>query len=160
MKNKGFTLIELLIVIAIIGILSLVVLGFLGAAKSSGNDAAIISQMNSMRSQAEVYYNTTGQGSYSTVTAGPTLCFSPSLVNSVFGAASSNTGSVRNLVMAIYANQGGVTGSGMSCAVSPTAWMVIARLPSGGTNGNISWCVDSAGHGVATSGITASINGC
>ena len=53
--KKGFTLIELLVVIAIIGILSSVVLASLTTARTKGQDAAVQSQMASMRSQAELY---------------------------------------------------------------------------------------------------------
>lgn len=53
-KNKGFTLIELLVVIAIIGILSSVVLASLNTARSKGNDAAIKSNLTSMRASAEI----------------------------------------------------------------------------------------------------------
>ncbi len=54
MKTRGFTLIELLVVIAIIGILSAVVLASLNTARSKGKDAAIQSNLESIRSQAEL----------------------------------------------------------------------------------------------------------
>jgi len=54
-KNKGFTLIELLVVIAIIGILASVVLASLSSARNKGKDAAVKSQLSSMRAQAELY---------------------------------------------------------------------------------------------------------
>jgi len=56
-KNKGFTLIELLVVIAIIGILSSVVLASLSNARDKGKDAAVKSQLASMKAQAELYYS-------------------------------------------------------------------------------------------------------
>ncbi len=62
--QKGFTLIELLVVIAIIGILSAVVLASLNSARNKGADAAIKSNINNARAQAELYYDGTGANSY------------------------------------------------------------------------------------------------
>jgi prepilin-type N-terminal cleavage/methylation domain-containing protein len=85
-KNKGFTLIELLVVIAIIGILASVVLASLSSARDKGKDAAVKSQLASMKAQAELFF-ATGE-TYDTVcstalgsngfggAAGPGLLFS------------------------------------------------------------------------------------
>lgn len=59
-SQSGFTLIELLVVIAIIGILSSVVLASLSTARNKGKDAAIRSELNSLRSQVELAYDTLG----------------------------------------------------------------------------------------------------
>lgn len=56
-KTRGFTLIELLVVIAIIGILASVVLASLNTARDKGADAAIRSNLNNARAQAELYYD-------------------------------------------------------------------------------------------------------
>ncbi|MFN3188259.1 MAG: type II secretion system protein [Candidatus Paceibacteria bacterium] len=68
-KNYGFTLIELLVVIAIIGILASVVLASLNSARDTANDSSVKSNLNTVRTQAELYYqilNTygTAEGSY------------------------------------------------------------------------------------------------
>lgn len=66
MRNKGFTLIELLVVIAIIGILSSVVLASLNTARDKGEDAAVKSNINNARAQAELFYDG-NSNSYDTV---------------------------------------------------------------------------------------------
>ncbi len=68
--RKGFTLIELLVVIAIIGILSSVVLASLNSARSKGSDAAIKSNINNARAQAELYYDDNGQSYLNVCTSG------------------------------------------------------------------------------------------
>lgn len=59
-KTRGFTLIELLVVIAIIGILASVVLASLNTARDKGSDAAIKSNLNNARAQAELFYDDAG----------------------------------------------------------------------------------------------------
>ena len=60
-------MIELLVVIAIIGILASVVLASLNTARSEGEDARDIANLNNARSQAELFYSTTGNGTYTNV---------------------------------------------------------------------------------------------
>ncbi len=61
MKNitytKGFTLIELLVVIGIIGLLASVVLVGLSGARKAGRDARRISDLKSIQTALELYYN-------------------------------------------------------------------------------------------------------
>jgi len=67
MKNKGFTLIELLVVISIIALLSTVVMASLQTARTKAQEAAIKSDLQSIRTQAELSYSKTGD--YSLVEA-------------------------------------------------------------------------------------------
>ncbi len=64
--KKGFTLIELLVVIAIIGVLAAVVLSATNSARTKGGDAAVQANLANIRSQAALYYDGTGAGTYGT----------------------------------------------------------------------------------------------
>jgi prepilin-type N-terminal cleavage/methylation domain-containing protein len=54
--KKGFTLIELLVVIAIIGLLSSVVLASLQSARQRGKQAAVISNLVTVRTKTDTYF--------------------------------------------------------------------------------------------------------
>ena len=79
-SKRGFTLIELLVVISIIGVLSAVVLAFLNGARGSGADAAVKSNLQSIRSQAEIVYS--NDNSYTNI------CTDQTIVKAVNAAAS------------------------------------------------------------------------
>ena len=70
-NKKGFTLIELLVVIAIIGILSGLIIVNLSGAQNSAKDAKVKAMMDQIRTAAEVYKSTVGQGTYSTSATSP-----------------------------------------------------------------------------------------
>lgn len=57
-EEEGFTLIELLVVIAIIGILSSVVLASLNSARAKGSDAAVKSEVSSIKAEGAIFYDT------------------------------------------------------------------------------------------------------
>ncbi|MFA5773736.1 MAG: type II secretion system protein [Candidatus Paceibacterota bacterium] len=142
-KNKGFTLIELLVVIAIIGILSSVVLASLSSARNKGKDAAVKSQLASMRAQAEIYYSIgeTYVGICTTAASG-----------NGFGTA---TGP--GLLQAVLASEGVTTtlnptpqAAGslamLTCHELADSWVVDAPLTDSTTP---MYCVDSAGNSKA-----------
>ncbi len=136
-NNRGFTLIELLVVIAIIGILSSVVLASLNTARSKGNDAAIMSDVDGIRTQAQLYFNTNGNygpvltGVESNCAAVDNLFADPTVKNQIAGATKANAGA------GMVCN---VSADGKSYAVSAA----LVATPS------TFYCVDNTGTGTTT----------
>src|SRR3989344_1689786 len=67
--QKGFTLIELLVVIAIIGLLSSVVLASLNGARKKARDARRLSDIKSLQSALELYYDSNSNAYPATLAA-------------------------------------------------------------------------------------------
>jgi prepilin-type N-terminal cleavage/methylation domain-containing protein len=141
--RRGFTLIELLVVIAIIGILSAVVLASLNTARQKGNYAAIKSNLSTIQTQAELYYDSNsssyGTGA-ATTTTGATACialggiFSDTTIKAAINSA---------------ANAGATVNCGIGGGAAGSFYDVIATSPAG------NWCVNS--QGVSTGTPTASV---
>ncbi len=125
MYKKGFTLIELLVVIAIIGILSSVVLASLNSARAKGADAAVKSGLANMRAQAELFFDSAGNQTYTG------LCASPQFKAMLDSASSTG-------------------GSGACDDTGGEAWSAYAGLKS--TAGQY-WCVGSSGASKATTSV-------
>ncbi len=120
--KKGFTLIELLVVIAIIGILSSVVLASLNTARAKGADAAVKANLNGIRAQAELIYDSAVPNSYDTV------CDNVANVQKAINAAISAASSAGTIAT--------------RCADGANVWAAWVELKTDGTD---SWCVDSLG---------------
>ncbi|MDQ5948897.1 MAG: type pilus assembly protein PilA [Patescibacteria group bacterium] len=135
--NKGFTLIELLVVIAIIGLLSSVVLASLNTARGKGANAAVKSNLNNMRAQAEVIYDN-ANGSYSGVCAD----------NGVTKAMQSarDAGTATSIVLTATLQ----TTATVNCHNANDSWVISAPLKVGEGSGGtlLYWCVDYKGTSV------------
>ncbi len=131
--NRGFTLIELLVVIAIIGILSSVVLASLNTARTKGADAAVKSNLNNVRAQAELWYD-----SHSNTYTG--VC-----------AAEATAGGIKTGVDAAAAAGGGAN----ACNDAAGAWAASTALKSSGY-----WCVDSTGQSKAEAAVLGEATVC
>jgi prepilin-type N-terminal cleavage/methylation domain-containing protein len=145
--NRGFTLIELLVVIAIIGILSTIVLASLSTARTKGEDAAIQSTLQSMKTQAELYYSNANPSSYG-VTTGAVTVTTCNTAGTVF--APTGTGTLGAMITSVKQRSTAVRCStGLAGAGTMTSWGVEALLKT-----NQYFCVDSTGNSTTTAATT------
>jgi type IV pilus assembly protein PilA len=135
--TKGFTLIELLVVIAIIGILASVILASLNSARAKGTDAAVKSDLENARPQAEIYYDGSSS-SYASVCTTATSAAVGGINTMLVDAASKATPG--NALVTTFATAG--TATTVVCHDSAAGWAAAAPLKSVANN---YWCVDSTG---------------
>ena len=134
--KKGFTLIELLVVVAIIGVLSTIVITNLSSSREGGYDAAIQSNLSTIRTQAEVYFNSSlnygtafAEAACSGAGAGTMFGGDTTIGNAIASASTANGGTQPTCVSTDSGSDG-----------NADSWAVLSPLRSSGN-----WCVDSTG---------------
>ena len=147
-SSKGFTLIELLVVIAIIGILSAVVLASLNTARSKGSDAAIMANLDTVRTQAEIEYS--NNNSYDT-TARTGTCPATVIAGTMWDAT------VVNAVAQATLQSGAANVTCRTTTGASGAWAISAKLVSDSTHYS---CVDSTGASSVTRTTAITTTGC
>jgi prepilin-type N-terminal cleavage/methylation domain-containing protein len=125
-KTKGFTLLELVVVIAVVGILSVLILFSVVQYVYKSKDASLHGYMAILISSAEVYYNATG--SYKDFCSSTALLSAYDKMPDMTGTTACPAGST----------------PGVCCSVknSNTGWAACAQEF---VKTNLAYCVDSTG---------------
>ncbi len=136
--QSGFTLIELLVVIAIIGILSSVVLASLNTARQKGNDAAVKSNLATVQTQAQLYYD-----DHSNKFSGTAAVVNGTVACDVASTMFSSLAVPPTIFNAIHsANGASVNSANTGCNIDATGQDYAIAVELSTTK---YWCVDSTG---------------
>jgi prepilin-type N-terminal cleavage/methylation domain-containing protein len=154
LRASGFTLVELLVVIAIIGVITAVIFASFSNARNSGSDAAIKSEVETIRKQVELY-STQNQLLYDTAS---TVGTAPAVATcGTTGMWSDFT--IQEAVKAVVANAGSATVNNVAnqsvfCKSTSSTWTIAVVLKSDTTK---AWCADHLGRSrrIATPGSLA-----
>ncbi len=128
-NEKGFTLIELLVVFAIIAVLIAIVIASIVSARNKATDKAIQQNLITIRTQAAIYSDTVGAGSYGTATPMP-----PTSSNCSTGMFTADS----TIANAITKLQSYTVPDNVACTSIGTSFAVAVKL----TNQNY-FCIDS-----------------
>ncbi|MEK7642230.1 MAG: type II secretion system protein [Patescibacteria group bacterium] len=129
--SAGFTLIEVMVVIAIIGILSVIVIVNMNNARLRAVDARIKMEINSIRRAAAIYYGGAGNESYGN---NANSCNANS---SMF----KEDGVIANLIDSVE----DIDGVSVTCRSNGSNFAVSADLVSVVGDFDDNWCIDSSG---------------
>lgn len=146
-KTKGFTLLEILVVIAIIGIFASVAVVALSSSKGKGDDSAVRSNLNSLRSQAELYY--LNNKNYGSNIANVSDC----ITTTTFIASTTAQGSGSTILADLVKNARGSSNVRCDISANGTTWAIASMLTNGGYA-----CVHSADQTIIASTTGALIN--
>ncbi len=124
--QKGFTLLELLVVIAIIGIMASVGMAALSSSKGKGDDAAVRSNLSSLRSQAELYH--VNHKKYGFNVSDVTDC----ITTTTFIASTTGQGAGSKITTDLIKNARGSANVRCAVATSGSTWAISALLTNGG----------------------------
>ncbi|KKR70696.1 MAG: hypothetical protein UU13_C0002G0041 [Candidatus Nomurabacteria bacterium GW2011_GWB1_40_7] len=135
--TEGFTLIELLVVVAIIGILIAIVSVLLTDIRAKGDDAAVKTNLQTIKNQAELFYLDNGNSYLPAEASGEEFY-------GVCPVDDSSAGSMfsKDKVMFDAVAEATKRGNGSYCYASTNGWAVAVGLK---TDAGASWCVDSEG---------------
>jgi len=151
-KVSGFTLLELLVVVAIIAIVISVTLVSLNTSKNKGADAAVKSNLSTVRGQSELFYANNDNKFLPSGGSNFGIATCP-----IYNASGTNMLSNNKTIADAIAEAVKRGTNGSSCYNSSLNWAVAVGLKS---NATLSWCVDSGGNSKQVSSAPASaING-
>jgi prepilin-type N-terminal cleavage/methylation domain-containing protein len=150
--SKGFTLIELLVVIAIIGILSAVVLASLNTARSKGNDAAVTANLDTVRTQSGIYYDSHSNSYNTTGNAFAVNCGVTGAATQPPNTLLSDPNISRALIAAYKANEN----QALQCNINDSGSNFAIAIPLATTN--TYWCVDSTSSAQAKNSVNVPYN--